>query len=259
MQLGLVHRTKKILGSTTMAVAISVGAVVGAGFCADYALATPVVYASSGDLASAAPTTLLESFEGISADRRVNQHDVLNLEDLTVKASAKRMAVYNRESAGQAAVTGNQYVKYSRESGGSQVTFDFESPVDIFGVSVIDWGERGQGALSLLAEGFGQVHHVETPQPDAGVTFLGIQLPAPVSWFQIVHDLSSESWAFDDVYYGLLSASLTNNSLISGTVSDTVPSAVSSVDAVAVSEPGWLAVLGLACLGLRRKLRGEAV
>lgn len=226
--------------------------------CVGSAWAGPSVLASPTDLLASAPEALFESFEGVAADNRANQQEALVLDGVTVMASAKKMAVYNRKSAGQASVTGKQYVKYSRESNGSSVTFDFDQPVDIFGLSIIDWGERGKGALSLWTPDGEAVQRWVTPQPDAAVKFMGVELDAPVPWLRLSHDLSSESWAFDDLYFGLAASTVTSE--IEGEPRGEGEGEFSAsaklserAETATLPEPMGLSLLGFACLVLARR------
>lgn len=214
-------------------------------FGAQLLSASPVLFDSAADLLIHAPDTHFENFEVLEKDNRASQHDGFSLEGFDVLASAKKLGVYNRKSAGQAATDGQQYIKYSPEPGGSTLTFNFPSPVNTFGVSVIDWGERGVGELSLLASGVGVVHGLQTPQLDSGVAFLGVQLTSPVDSLQLMHDLSSESWAFDGVYYGF-------DARAHQAGFDNQTTSMAAENSVDVSEPGALFLVGLACLWLRR-------
>lgn len=218
------------------------------GLAVNLAVATPIIFDAAEDLSAGAAEVHFESFESLENDTRTNQHSGFDLPGVQVSASAKKLAVFNRKSAGQAAVDGRQYVKYSSEAGGSTLTFSFTSPVDIFGLSVIDWGERGDGVLSLLAGKFGAVHGLTTPQVDGGVAFLGVQLTSPISWISLKHNLSQESWAFDGLYFGVSTNAI-------DTMNEASAAIVPEVTATAVSEPGVALLFGLPFLMccLRRK------
>lgn len=247
------QRVKEVLRLGLRMGVMGLGALV-----ASVSAGSPILFDSAAELLTEQPDLQFESFELLKKDNRSSRRSSISVPGFDVVASAKKLGVYDRKSAGQGPVDGRQYVKYSPESGGSSLTFNFTSPINIFGISVIDWGERGAGALSVVASGFGAVHGLQTPQLDGGIAFLGVKLLSPVPWVQLSHDLSGESWAFDGVYFGRGSddaltsvSSQANLALGHSGISASLPGS----SAASVSEPGALFVVGLMCLGLRRMMR----
>lgn len=153
---------------------------------------------------SAGLSLTLESFEFLPVDSRTAQHTQLDLSGFSLLAPSSNLSVFKKKSSGQAATDGDNYVKYSSSStDGGAFTLNFLNPVNWVGLNIIDWGERGIGELSLSASSGEALLIATTPQDDASVLFAGIASSLPLDFITISHDLPRESWALDEVYFGL--------------------------------------------------------
>ena len=126
----------------------------------------------SSFLASVGPTTL-ESFE--NTPLRAASPDPLVLNGMTVTSNTP-FGVVNQVAGGGQPTDGTQYLEPSG-GGAYTVTFTFNTPIDSFGIHIIDFGDAGSGSL-FLHTNTGDSFTIATVPPllsDGNVLFFGIQ------------------------------------------------------------------------------------
>jgi hypothetical protein len=150
-------------------------------------------------LAAVGPTTL-ESFE--NTPLRAASLDPLLLSDMTVTSTTPFGVIEDYPAAGFP-TDGTQFLE-TPTGIPHTVTFTFSTPINYFGLNIIDFGDAGTGSLYLLTD-TGESYTIATVPPllsDGNVLFFGIQNTSTAfGGVSIQKTTTGEGILIDELYY----------------------------------------------------------
>ncbi|WP_169852875.1 PEP-CTERM sorting domain-containing protein [Anaerohalosphaera lusitana] len=152
------------------------------------------------------PIVATESFEDLATDASSAQRNTIELAQVTISTLDTSLSVHNTPEYGQQPTDGSQYVRISGgdEPGGREITFDFITPVNWFGLNIIDWGDgtvNGSGELVARVDCTEYIDITQGTKPDGNVTFFGFSSNNPFDCITIYNDIPTDSWAIDELYF----------------------------------------------------------
>lgn len=123
----------------------------------------------------------------------------------TLVEAAYGLYVYPATSSfGAFATDGDTYVVHQTDDGES-LRFEFDAPVNSFGLSITDWDNPAMtaGAELVFGNDAGDTALIAaTPQPSGQAMFFGIvNSDTAFTWVEIVNTASAEAYGIDGVYF----------------------------------------------------------
>lgn len=157
------------------------------------------VFTNEGAFLSATSSPLFENFESFSIDGNVNQRSVLTCDGLTITAGNEYLSVFDSPVSGAQGTNGDHYMFIS--SMGMSVTFTFDTPVQMFGLHITDWGDAGTGSLMYADDGGNQHTIAPAPQSDGNILFFGIASESAVTQVTLTRNNVYEGFGIDNVIF----------------------------------------------------------
>jgi len=150
---------------------------------------------------TAAGSPTLESFEGL--DDRTLSSDPIVTDPFTLVIESGTADIRSSPFTGKFATDGEKYVRATSQA---VIRFDMNVPVTSFGLSFTDWGDGGEGTLTIFTdagEASGGIQIAENPPelPNANLLFFGLVQDMAFSSITIASTSTADGWGIDEVYF----------------------------------------------------------
>lgn len=178
-------------------------AVVVAGSIVSRAAAVSLTFTDEATFLSAVASTTKESFEGLTATNgpTANFFDLPDFDISVTSPVSPGAGIFNVPLAGGFATDGSNWLAYQSDVNDT-LRFDFDTPINAFGINITDWGDFRPGSLFFSNDAGDNFTVAVSPQSNGNLIFFGLINPT-MSFTQIVftNTADNEGYGIDEVYY----------------------------------------------------------